>query len=150
MLPPGVLVADMSDGFSSEEVEEVDAVGSDLKIRRRRAAAAEKKPPPCSPPNIEKPENKRAPASEDTREVTDALGLPEEASRRQPSETPVVAEALLEDATAASHSVHDLVEDVQNTDDCSVEPELVDEEVFRQEGKVRPSQSIIEIKRMVT
>lgn len=133
----------MSDGFSSEEVEEVDAVESDFKIRRRRAAAAEKKPPPCSPPNVETPENKSAPASEDTREVTDALGLPEEASRCRPSQSPVVAEALLEDATAASHSVHDLVEDVQNTDGCLVEPELVDEEVCRQEGKVRLSQSII-------
>lgn len=148
MSPPGLLVADMSDGFSSDVMEEVNAVESDLKIRRRRAAA-EKKPPPCSPPDVETPENKRAPASEDTREVMDALysrkpaqGLPEEVGRCRPSETPVVAEALLEDATA-SHSDHDLEEDVQNTDGCSVEAELVDEEVCRQEGKVRLSQSII-------
>lgn len=137
------LVADMSDGFSSDAMEEVDAVESDLKIRRRRAAvaaAAEKKPPPCSSPNAETPENKRAPASEDTREATD---LPEEAGRCRPSETPFVAEALLEDATAASHSVHDLLEDVQDTDGCAVESELVDEEVCRQEGKVRLSQSIV-------
>lgn len=148
MSPPGLLVADMSDGFSPDVMEEADAVESDLKIRRRRAAA-EKKPPPRSPPNVETPEDKRAPASEDTRKVTDALysckpaqGLPEEAARCRPSETPVVAEALLEEATA-SRSVDDLVEDVQNTDGCSLEPELVDEEVCRQEGKVRLSQSIV-------
>lgn len=126
----------MSDGFSSDAMKEVDSVESDLKIRRRRAAAAEKKPPPCSPPDVETPENESTPASEDTREVTDALGLPEEAGRRRPSETPVVAEALPVDTTAASHGVHDLVEDVQNTDVCSVEPELLDEEVCRREEKV--------------